>query len=519
MTISDTLHMDNSPLPELNSELDQKCLTPIQEFYKDANIFITGSTGFLGQILVEKLLRSCKDVSTLYLLVRNKKGKNIHTRIEEILDDTIFDTLRKECPKFRHKVVGISGDCNLPDLGLSIEDRKLLIDKVNVVFHVAATVRFDEKLKTAVAINVRAGRDLLQLAREMKNLKSYIHVSTAFSNCAADLTEEKFYEPVVDYKKVMMMAEALPERMLDKITPVILDKFPNTYAFTKNVAEDVVREEGVGLPVGILRPSIVVSTYKEPVRAWINNMYGATGVFAGAAVGLLKVLYCDEDCVANLVPVDMVVNSIIATGWEIGTEFQKTKTNDIKIYNYESSNDNPITWKNYMAKSYQYGINTPSAKAIWYYSFFLTKSRLRYLFTIFFLHTLPAFLIDGVLMCIGKSPKMVKAYSKIHKFGDVIAYFSIRNFPFKSENMRKLLTKMTPQDRSIFFCDLKELDWEEFFKFYARGVRVYLLQDPMDTVDEARKRWNRLYWAHQTVKAVLVYLLLRTLWSIYLCIF
>nr|CAI5821299.1 unnamed protein product [Callosobruchus analis] len=112
--------MDNSPLPELDSELDQKSLTPIQEFYKDANIFITGSTGFLGQILVEKLLRSCKDVSTLYLLVRNKKGKNIHTR------------LRNECPKFRHKVVGIAGDCSLPDLGLSIEDRKLLIDKVNV---------------------------------------------------------------------------------------------------------------------------------------------------------------------------------------------------------------------------------------------------------------------------------------------------------------------------------------------------------------------------------------------------
>nr|CAI5821300.1 unnamed protein product [Callosobruchus analis] len=209
--------MDNSPLPELDSELDQKSLTPIQEFYKDANIFITGSTGFLGQILVEKLLRSCKDVSTLYLLVRNKKGKNIHTRIEEILDNTVFDRLRNECPKFRHKVVGIAGDCSLPDLGLSIEDRKLLIDKVNVVFHVAATVRFDEKLKTAVAINVRAGRDLLQLAREMRNLKSYIHVSTAFSNCTADLTEEKFYEPMVDYKKVMMMAESLPEKMLDKL--------------------------------------------------------------------------------------------------------------------------------------------------------------------------------------------------------------------------------------------------------------------------------------------------------------
>ncbi|CAH1962551.1 unnamed protein product [Acanthoscelides obtectus] len=220
MTVSDTLHMDNSTLPELNSEHDQQCLTPIQDFYKDTNIFITGSTGFLGKILIEKLLRSCKDVSTLYLLVRSKKGKNVHTRVEEIFDDIIFERLRKECPKFRHKVVGIAGDCTLPDLGLSIEDRKLLMDKVNVVFHVAATVRFDEKLNIAVAINVRAGRDLLQLAREMKDLKSFIHVSTAFSNCAADLTEEKFYEPVVDYKKVMMMAESLPEKMLDKITPV-----------------------------------------------------------------------------------------------------------------------------------------------------------------------------------------------------------------------------------------------------------------------------------------------------------
>ncbi|CAH1962542.1 unnamed protein product [Acanthoscelides obtectus] len=519
MTVSDTLHMDNSTLPELNSEHDQQCLTPIQDFYKDTNIFITGSTGFLGKILIEKLLRSCKDVSTLYLLVRSKKGKNVHTRVEEIFDDIIFERLRKECPKFRHKVVGIAGDCTLPDLGLSIEDRKLLMDKVNVVFHVAATVRFDEKLNIAVAINVRAGRDLLQLAREMKDLKSFIHVSTAFSNCAADLTEEKFYEPVVDYKKVMMMAESLPEKMLDKITPVILDKFPNTYAFTKHVAEDVVRAEGIGLPVGIVRPSIVVSTYKEPIPAWINNMYGATGVFAGAAVGLLKVLYCDKNCTANIVPVDMVVNSVIASGWEIGTEFQKNKNAETKIYNYESSNDNPITWEYYMAKSGEYGMPTPSLKAVWYYSFFLTKSRLRYLFTIFFLHTVPAFLIDGVLLCIGKSPKMVKAYSKIHKFGEVISYFSIRTFYFKSQNIRKMLEKMTPKDRSIFFCDLKSLNWDEFFKMYGRGVRVHLLQDPMDTVDEARKKWRRLYWIHQTVKAVFVFLLLRMLWSIYLCFF
>lgn len=105
-------------------------LTPIQEFYKDSVIFMTGSTGFLGQVMLEKLLRSCPEISTIYILVRNKKGKNVDSRVEEIFDDVIFDKLKKECPKYKHKVVGIAGDCSLPNLGLSQKDVNTLIDEV-----------------------------------------------------------------------------------------------------------------------------------------------------------------------------------------------------------------------------------------------------------------------------------------------------------------------------------------------------------------------------------------------------
>lgn len=49
--------------------------------------------------------------------------------------------MRREQPKFRHKIIAISGDCMLPGLGIEPNERALLIKNVNIVFHVAATVR------------------------------------------------------------------------------------------------------------------------------------------------------------------------------------------------------------------------------------------------------------------------------------------------------------------------------------------------------------------------------------------
>lgn len=42
---------------------------------------------------------------------------------------------------------------------------------MNVVFHVAATVRFDEKLKLALGINVNGTREMMLLSREIHNLQ------------------------------------------------------------------------------------------------------------------------------------------------------------------------------------------------------------------------------------------------------------------------------------------------------------------------------------------------------------
>jgi fatty acyl-CoA reductase len=95
----------------------------------------------------------------------------------------LFAKLREELPKFRHQIVAISGDCSLPGLGISSSDRETLIREVSIVFHVAATVRFDEKLKLAVAINVQSPRDVLTLCKEMPQLKvSILKIPNALSS-------------------------------------------------------------------------------------------------------------------------------------------------------------------------------------------------------------------------------------------------------------------------------------------------------------------------------------------------
>jgi fatty acyl-CoA reductase len=60
-------------------------LPSIAEFYRNRCVLVTGGTGFMGKVLVEKLLRSCPDIETIYLLARAKSGAKIQDRIQEVI--------------------------------------------------------------------------------------------------------------------------------------------------------------------------------------------------------------------------------------------------------------------------------------------------------------------------------------------------------------------------------------------------------------------------------------------------
>lgn len=58
----------------------------IPTFYAGKDVFITGASGFMGKVLIEKLLRSCPEIGNLYLLLRPKKGKSLEERIKQLTD-------------------------------------------------------------------------------------------------------------------------------------------------------------------------------------------------------------------------------------------------------------------------------------------------------------------------------------------------------------------------------------------------------------------------------------------------
>ncbi len=60
-------------------------MASISEWYAGKNVLITGATGFMGKVLVEKLLRSCPDVNALYILVRPKAGQSMSERVQDMM--------------------------------------------------------------------------------------------------------------------------------------------------------------------------------------------------------------------------------------------------------------------------------------------------------------------------------------------------------------------------------------------------------------------------------------------------
>lgn len=74
---------DDSNMSAMNKPLTNP--GSVGEFYNGKTVFITGGTGFMGKVLLEKLLRSCSGVSKIYLLIRPKKGQDAQERLQQLL--------------------------------------------------------------------------------------------------------------------------------------------------------------------------------------------------------------------------------------------------------------------------------------------------------------------------------------------------------------------------------------------------------------------------------------------------
>ncbi|CAH2101835.1 unnamed protein product [Euphydryas editha] len=313
----------------------------VLKFYDNAVVFLTGGSGFIGKQLIEKLIRSC-NIRKIYILIRVKKNKGAIERLKAILDDPVYDELRKEQPNFIDKLVPIEGDSNELNLGIDKANWKKLTEEVNVIFHVAATINFRESIITATLTNVRGAREILSLAKTCKNLKSVVHVSTAYSHATRNRfgkeVREDFYESPISPDTLIELAENMDKEILSAMIAPLMKDWPNTYTFTKAVAEELIRVQGEGLPICVVRPAVVVSAYREPCPGWVDvkNAYGPSGIVLGITLGATHIVPGRKDINVDFIPVDIVNNVNIVAAYETHKRYVAGK-NQIKIYTVTKS--------------------------------------------------------------------------------------------------------------------------------------------------------------------------------------
>ncbi|PBC32341.1 Putative fatty acyl-CoA reductase [Apis cerana cerana] len=432
-------------------------LTEIQSFYKGKNIFVTGGTGLMGKVLIEKLLYSCTDINKIYVLIRPKRGRTPEIRMDEMLKLPMFQRIRKQKPQMMKKVVTLNGDVSVENLGLSKEQSEILMNEIDIVFHFAATLKLEAKLKDAIEMNTIGTKRILELAKKMKKLKTFVHLSTAFCYADKEELDEKVYDPSTDPHDVMKMVEWLDESAIDLITPKLLNLHPNTYTYSKRLAEKLVADEYPNLPCSIARPSIVTPALAEPLPGWVDNLNGPVGIMVGAGKGVIRSMLCNGNYHAEMIPVDFAINSLIAIAHKTATNEKNTS---IPVYNITQSGVVPITWGEILGKGKKIAYQYPFEGQIWY--------------------------PDGDIQVI-----MVRIQNRISIGLELLQYFTTREWVFHNTNLLILWGEMNPKDKEIFPIDLLSIDDNEYIKTCVLGARQYCMKENLSTLPKARR--------HQTI--------------------
>lgn len=145
-------------------------MSEIAKWFSNKSAFVTGATGFIGKLLVAKLLCDCPDIDTIYIIIRPKKGVSFEQRKSDYKSHIAFSHLNEINPNALEKIHIVEGDICEPNCGMSDSDRKLIAERVSIVFHSAADVRFDRRLVDAYHTNVNGTKNVLDFSSEFSNL-------------------------------------------------------------------------------------------------------------------------------------------------------------------------------------------------------------------------------------------------------------------------------------------------------------------------------------------------------------
>jgi fatty acyl-CoA reductase len=390
----------------------------IQEALAGKRVAITGSTGFLGTALVERLLRSVPGCE-LVLVVRAGRRTSPAARAKrEIFGNDAFRTLRAELgdrfdAEIARRVQVVAGDVSVDGLGLDPAAVELFTG-CDTVVHSAAIVSFDSPIDVAAEVNLMGPVRVAELLRDSGSAAHLITVSTAYvagtrrgRAAEASLADTPFSTEVGWRGEMAAARRARADADAESRHPDLLARFskearqelgaagppllaaktekrrtqwvadrlveagrsrakslgwPDAYAYTKALAERAVLEVRGHVPVTVVRPSIIESAWHHPHPGWIRGFRMAEPVLISYGRGLLSEFPGIPEGVVDVIPVDMVVATIItvaAKGPEPDGPGLSGPERGFGVYQVATGNRNPLYYRNLVNLVREYFLDNP----------------------------------------------------------------------------------------------------------------------------------------------------------------
>ncbi|XP_058455928.1 putative fatty acyl-CoA reductase CG8306 [Malaya genurostris] len=314
--------------------------------------------------------------------------------------------------------------------------------------------------------------------------KCMVHVSSAYVNAFLKEAEEKLYPSHENADKVIDLVNSLNDGTLDQLTSRLLQDHPNTYTFTKHLAEHEINKFAHLFPCAIVRPSMITGAWKEPVPGWTISKNGPQGFLMGASKGVIRRLPVGVNLVYDYVPVDYVVNVVLVSAFQVAEKRPK----ELTIFHCTSSTCNPFRWSSVEDNVNKYLHEYPLKSTLWYPHLKFLPSLWMFKVSAIFVHFLPAYIFDFLTQLVGGRPLLVRMHTNVWQSLNRLEKFIFSEWKFDNKNAIELHHYLTEKDKNIFNIDISELQWSNYFVTLTQGVRRYLNHEHPTSLRAARRK-------------------------------
>ncbi|MCL7026505.1 hypothetical protein MKW94_012786 [Papaver nudicaule] len=456
-------------------------LNSVVESLKNQSILVTGATGFLAKLFVEKLLRVQPDLKQLYLLIRATDSASAAQRFDDVVSGKLFRVLREKLGVKYTTYIRYDDAILTNTMGAKhVAEFSKKCEKLPLLLHISTAYVCGEKSGLILENPLRMGETLNGTE------SAELDIEVEMKLVSGRLDEQKASQ--VSPKEEMI---AMKELGLERAR---LFGWPNTYVFTKAMGEMIICEsKGADLKVVILRPTIIISTLKEPFPGWIQGVRSIDSFFLAFGKGNGRLITANPQTVVDVIPGDMVVNAAIVA--MAGHANQPSNGSDTFIYHMGSSAKAPLRSTKLVDYAYHYFSTNPMISPPSKGESFGKPIKISYPFVF---PTMTSFLIFFYLTCVFPV-EVVLLLNKLvffDYFHDICSYaerkinfvlrmvalykpYAVFKGIFDDSNTERLRmeVKLIEAEANKFFFDPKCINWDDYYmNVHIPGLVKYVFR-------------------------------------------